>query len=72
MEYDERQWKRQQQRRQRQRQRQQPIATMMLGYLYMVGSEEMAIQVDYAKAEQVRAKGEPEINVVMILGGYYI
>lgn len=33
----------------------QPSATMMMGYLYMVGSEEkMGITPDFAKAEQVR------------------
>lgn len=36
----------------------QPSATMMMGYLYMVGSEEkMGITPDFAKAEQVRNAG---------------
>lgn len=32
----------------------QPMAIMILGYLYIVGSEEMDIKVDYKRAEQVR------------------
>lgn len=37
----------------------QPSATMMMGYLYMVGSEEkMGISPDFVKAEQVtRGRG---------------
>lgn len=36
----------------------QPSATMMMGYLYMVGSEEkMGITPDFAKAEQVSQRG---------------
>ena len=35
----------------------QPVAIMMLGYLYLVGSERMAITVNYAKAEEVSSFG---------------
>lgn len=34
--------------------KQQSMAIMILGYLYIVGSEEMDIKVDYNRAEQVR------------------
>ncbi|CAN0557338.1 unnamed protein product, partial [Ectocarpus sp. 12 AP-2014] len=33
-----------------------PSATMMMGYLHMVGSEEMGITPDFAKAEQLMWK----------------
>ncbi|CAB1108539.1 unnamed protein product [Ectocarpus sp. CCAP 1310/34] len=36
-----------------------PSATMMMGYLHMVGSEETGITPDFAKAEQAVRNGDP-------------
>lgn len=45
----------------------QPSATMMMGYLHMIGSEEkMGITPDFAKAEQVRQRA-PEKRVVCVM-----
>lgn len=47
----------------------QPSATMMMGYLYMVGSEEkMGISPDFVKAEQVRHAGGEALVARVNLG----
>lgn len=48
----------------------QPSATMMMGYLYMVGSEEkMGITPDFAKAEQVRGTREGRGGEALVTDG---